>query len=109
MWFFNMPDSVQEEIGEYALDLVFVGDPAEGVDAAHIFVSDGEELQTRLSCLRKQIAADGHVWVSWRTHGDMAEQDVRAAGEHAGFINTKACAVDELWSGLKLVIPKEAR
>ena len=45
VWFSAMPGSVQEEIGEYALELIFVADPAAGIDAAHVFVSERAELE----------------------------------------------------------------
>ncbi|RYD87144.1 MAG: hypothetical protein EOP61_36145, partial [Sphingomonadales bacterium] len=62
VWFDNMPESVADEIGDYALDLTFV-DPAQGIDAAHVFVTERADLETKLMTLRKQIAPDGQVWV----------------------------------------------
>ena len=114
VWFHAMPESVQDEIGEYALDLIFVADPAEGIDAAHIFVTTREELDSLLAQLRHQIAADGHIWVSWPDQesgiaSGIDERDVREAGLALGLVDTKQCEVDEKWSGLKLVIRKELR
>ena len=114
VWFDGMPDSVEEEIAEYALDLTMVAAPEEGVDAAHIFVTDRDALVNLLTRLRAALASDGHVWVSWPTQAagnesDLDEHGVRAAGLEFGFVDTKACAVDEVWSGLKLVIRKELR
>ena len=114
VWFCGMPDSVEEEIAEYALDLIFVAEPEEGVDAAHVFVTEREALVGILSRLREALASDGQVWVSWPKKGSGAdatidEHDVRAAGLDLGFVDTKKCAVDEVWSGLKLVIRKELR
>ena len=43
-WFHAMPEHVQDEIDEYALELIFVADPAEGVDAAHVFTTRRAEL-----------------------------------------------------------------
>src|SRR5690349_13359891 len=65
VWFSGMPESVADEIGEYALDLTFVADPAEGMDAAHLFVTQRAELERLLAALRERIARDGQVWVSW--------------------------------------------
>ena len=114
VWFEDMPESVQDEIGEYALDLIFVADPDEGADALHIFVRDPAGLEERLANFRRTMAKDGHVWVSWPkpasgVAGDIDESDVRAAGLAAGFVDTKQCEVDETWSGLKFVIPKDDR
>ncbi len=114
VWFLNMPEHVTDEIDEYALELTFVADPAEGVDAAHLFVTERAELARLLAALRHQIAPDGQVWVSWpkraaKVATDITEDTIRAAALPLGFVDTKVCAVDETWSGLKLVIRKELR
>lgn len=114
VWFHAMPDSVQEEIGDYALDLHFVADPADGIDAAHVFVTERAELESLLAQLRHQIAKDGHIWVSWpkkaaKVETDITEDTIRDICLPLGLVDTKVCAVDETWSGLKLVIRKELR
>ncbi|MDG5749470.1 DUF3052 family protein [Qipengyuania sp. XHP0207] len=114
VWFFEMPESVQDEIGEYALELTFVASPDERLDAAHIFVAEQALLERKLAELRRSIAPDGQVWVSWPKKGsgvatEIDEHDVREAGLAIGFVDTKKCAVDETWSGLKFVIRKELR
>ena len=114
VWFSGMPESVQDEIGEYALELTFVADPGHGVDAAHVFVTERAELERLLVALRRQIAPDGQVWVSWpkkaaKVPTDIVEDTIRAVALPLGFVDTKVCAVDETWSGLKLVIRKELR
>ena len=113
VWFDNMPEDVADEIGEYALDLTFV-DPAQGVDAAHVFVTDRSDLEAKLTTLRNQIAPDGQVWVSWpkkaaKAQTDITEDTIREVALPMGFVDTKVCAIDETWSGLKLVIRKELR
>ncbi|MFB0611326.1 DUF3052 family protein [Aurantiacibacter poecillastricola] len=114
VWFDGMPESVQDEIGEYALELTGTNGPADEVDAAHIFVTEHLALETKLMELRESLAKDGQVWVSWPKKGsgvetEIDEHDVREAGLALGFVDTKKCAVDETWSGLKLVIRKNLR
>ena len=114
VWFDGMPESVFDEIAEYALELTFVADPAEGIDAAHVFVTERAVLEARLKALRHQIAPDGQVWVSWpkqaaKVPTDVTEDTIRELCLPLGFVDTKVCAVDEVWSGLKLVIRKELR
>jgi len=114
VWFDAMPEHVMDEIDEYALDLVFVVDPAKGVDAAHIFVTERAVLEERLAALRNQIAPDGQIWVSWpkkaaKVPTDITEDTIREICLPMGLVDTKVCAVDEVWSGLKLVIRKELR
>jgi len=113
-WFHAVPESVQDEIDEYALELTFVSDPAEGIDAAHIFVTERAELERLLTQLRQQIAKDGQIWVSWpkkaaKVETDITEDTIRELCLPIGLVDTKVCAVDETWSGLKLVIRKELR
>jgi hypothetical protein len=114
VWFDAMPEDVIDEIDEYALDLRFVADPAEGIDAAHIFVTERAVLETRLASLRHQIAPDGQIWVSWpkkaaKVATDITEDTIREVCLPLGLVDTKVCAIDEVWSGLKLVIRKELR
>jgi len=113
VWFDNMPEDVADEIGDYALDLTFV-DPAQGIDAAHVFVTARADLEAKLTTLRGQIAPDGQVWVSWpkkaaKVPTDITEDTIREVALPMGFVDTKVCAIDETWSGLKLVIRKELR
>ncbi len=110
VWFDAMPEAVIDEIDEYALELIFVADPAEGIDAAHIFVNESAVLSTRLATLRQQIAADGQVWVSWpESSTDIDADKVRSTSQPLGFVDTKEASVGEDWCGLKLVIRKDLR
>ena len=114
VWFDAMPEDLFDEIAEYALELTFVANPADGIDAAHVFVTDRSVLETRLNMLRGQITPDGQVWVSWpkqasKVSTDITEDTIRELCLPLGFVDTKVCAVDEVWSGLKLVIRKELR
>ena len=114
VWFSNMPESVADEIDEYALSLEFVANPAQGIDAAHIFVTSRTDMASKLAALRQQTAKDGQVWVSWpkkaaKVPTDITEDTIRDVALPMGFVDTKVCAVDEVWSGLKLVIHKELR
>ena len=113
-WFDGMPESIIDEIDEYALELSFMAEPRAGIDAAHIFVTDADDLRVKLVQLRGLISRDGQVWVSWPKKGSgqetaLDQEVVQAIGHGAGLIDTKKCAVDEVWSGLKFVIPKADR
>lgn len=117
-WFDGMPENVIDEIDEYALELRFVPDldsiRLAGLDAAHIFVTEEADLTEKLTRLRQLLAKDGQVWASWPKKGSghetaLDQSEVQRIGLAAGFIDTKKCAVDETWSGLKFVIPKADR
>ena len=114
VWFDAMPEDVFDEIAEYALELTFVANPADGIDAAHVFVTERSVLEARLKSLRQQITPDGQVWVSWPKQAsgvptDITEDTIRELCLPLGYVDTKVCAIDEVWSGLKLVIRKDLR
>ncbi len=78
------------------------------VDLAVLFVRSERELSTTLPSLHRRLDADGALWVSWpkRASGidtDLTEDGVRAQALAAGLVDVKVCAIDETWSGLKLV------
>ena len=83
-------------------------------DLVVAFVTRRAQLERRLDALRRAIAPDGMVWVAWpkRASGvetDMTEDVVRDVALPVGLVDTKVCAIDETWSGLRLVIRKELR
>jgi len=80
----------------------------------HLFTSKRNELQRRLSILRNKLSDNGAVWVSWpkKSSGistDVTEDVIREIALPLGFVDIKVCAVDEIWSGLKLMIRRENR
>jgi len=84
------------------------------IDIWHFFTSSESELKTRLPKLMKAIHPDGIIWVSWpkKSSGvpsSVTEDTIRAAALPLGLVDVKVCAVDDTWSGLKLVIRKELR
>lgn len=110
-WFDGMPDNVRTEIGNSG-----VIEQADGADAdaVHLFVTARADLEAKLTALRHDIARDGLVWISWpkkasKVPTDITEYTIRAVALPMGFVDVKVCAVDDLWSGLKLVIRKELR
>ena len=80
----------------------------------HLFVTRRSELEKRLKELRSKLADAGTLWVSWpkkaaRVETDITEDVIRDVALPLGFVDVKVCAVDETWSGLKLVIRRENR
>ncbi|WP_337170230.1 DUF3052 domain-containing protein [Gemmatimonas aurantiaca] len=80
----------------------------------HLFTTERAELVTRLTTCREVLSADAMVWVSWpkkasKVPTDITEDVVRAVALPMGWVDVKVCAVDEVWSGLKLVVRVELR
>ena len=85
-----------------------------GQPAAHLFCLSRESMRQSLTTLRTTIAQDGFVWVSWpkkaaKIPTDIHDQVIRDVALPMGWVDVKVCAVDEIWSGLKLVIRKSER
>ena len=85
-----------------------------GAEFIHFFVKTREDLAQRLTALRKKLDDAGTLWVSWpkKSSGvatDVTEDMIRAVALPLGYVDVKVCAVDETWSGLKLMIRCENR
>lgn len=83
-------------------------------DIVHLFTNSRDDLFRLLPLLQKLIKQDGTIWVSWykkaaKLPTEITEDTVREAALPLGLVDVKVCAVDEKWSGLKLVIRKENR
>jgi hypothetical protein len=94
-------DDVRERLGK-------------GTDLVVFFTTSRALLERRLSALRRAIEPDGMLWVAWpkRASGvatDMTEGVVREVALPTGLVDTKVCAIDEIWSGLRLVVRRELR
>ena len=77
--------------------------------AVHVFVTKRAELEKHLKHLRKTLAPDGYVWISWpkkasKVPTNITEDVIREVCLPLGFVDIKVCAVSDVWSGLKLVI-----
>jgi hypothetical protein len=73
-----------------------------------VFVKQKSSLEKQLKTLKTKITKDGMIWVSWpkKASGvktDVTENDVRNTALAIGLVDVKVCAVDDTWSGLKLV------
>ena len=84
------------------------------LDMVHIFTTAAAALRKKLPACREAIAPDGMVWVSWpkKSSGvvtDVTENVVRDTALSLGLVDIKVCAIDDVWSGLKLVIRRDQR
>lgn len=83
--------------------------PAAGnFDFIHLFVRDAAELAAKLPKLQPRLAEGGMLWVSWPKKSsdlfvDLTEDGIRKVCLPLGLVDVKVCAVDEDWSGLKLM------
>jgi hypothetical protein len=113
-WFLNMPDSVRADIEQDAPLIERLETPEPPVDLAHIFVTSCAALDCELRMLLPLIARDATIWVSWpkkasKVPTEITEDVIRELALPLHLVDVKVCAVDEIWSGLKLVIRRERR
>jgi len=83
-------------------------------DVAHIFVTARARLDQELRAAISRMKQDAAIWISWpkkssKVETDITEDTVREVALPLGLVDIKVCAVDETWSGLKLVIRKQLR
>lgn len=83
-------------------------------DYIHFFCNDKQKLIRGLEKLKSQMAENAMIWVSWPKKASgvpstVTEGDVRALAIKYGLVDIKVCAVNSIWSGLKLVIPVKDR
>lgn len=107
-WRLAMPEAIADEIDGDAPPLL-LAEPAAGLESAHLFVTEAAVLAAQLARLRPLLAPKGMVWVSWpkkaaKVPTDVTEDVIREIALPMGYVDVKVCAVDAVWSGLKLVI-----
>ena len=84
------------------------------IDLAHVFAVRAADLRRHVESLRKTLRPDAVIWVSWpkKASGvasDLSEDAIRDIALPLGLVDVKVCAVDAVWSGLKLVVRKALR
>lgn len=113
-WFQDVPDNVRAAIEQDAPALQRLELPEPPVEFAHIFVTSCAVLDCELRMLLPLLDPAGVIWVSWpkkasKVPTDVTEDVIREVALPLHLVDVKVCALDETWSGLKLVIRKEHR
>jgi len=118
-FFMTLPAEHEELAGAAEFVTVKRSETPDGLDAgsfdvALAFFTESASLASALPAFRRAIAPNGLLWVSWpkrasRVPTDITEDVIRSHALPIGLVDVKVCAVDETWSGLKLVIRKELR
>jgi hypothetical protein len=110
----NPPDHFDELLGELPDDVTVRSRLRGPLDLIVCFVTARRELERRLPALRGALAPAGMLWIAWPKRAsklatDMTEDVVREVALPTGLVDTKVAAIDETWSGLRLVTRKELR
>jgi hypothetical protein len=110
----NPPPDYRRLLGPGGRSVTFLDRVPNDATFVHLFVTKRSALEKNMQALRRKVADTGTIWVSWpkKSSGvqtDVTEDVIRAVALPLGFVDVKVCAVDETWSGLKLMIRREER
>ena len=111
--FINIPEHYFELFTDMP-QVTIVNDRKTKKDLVHYFVKDQKQLIKDLFTLKESIEQNGSIWISWpkktsKVETDITEDIIRKYAIQNGLVDVKVCAVDDVWSGLKLVIPVNDR
>jgi hypothetical protein len=110
----NAPGNYFDLFTDLPGDIKITNDTSIKKDLIHFFTKSEKEFAAILPDLKNQIKPNGMIWVSWpkkasKVVTDITEDTIRNYALKIGLVDIKVCAVDEIWSGLKLVIPVKDR
>lgn len=108
------PAPYETIVGELPQGVTLGKAAARDTDMVHVFATRRAVLSDHLVELRKTLADEAAVWVSWpkkasKVATDITEDTIRELALPLGWVDIKVCAVSEVWSGLKLVVRKSLR
>jgi len=110
----GLSTAYRDVVGELPDDVKIARTAKAPLDMVHVFATEAKGFAVKLRSYRRAIAPDGMIWASWpkKASGvvtDVTETLVRETALANGLVDIKVCAVDDVWSGLKLVIPAKDR
>jgi hypothetical protein len=110
----DAPADYRDLLAPIPAGVAFVARPGKETDIVHVFVKERAVLVRRLDAILRATRPDASIWVSWpkkaaKVPTDITEDTIREVALPLGLVDVKVCAVDAVWSGLKLVIRKENR
>lgn len=114
VWLFEAPEGFVDLLEPLPEGVVFERAAGPETDIAHVFITWREDLVEQLRRLRPLLKPEAVLWVSWPKKASkrpttVTEDTIRELALPLGFVDVKVCAVDEVWSGLKLVVRKALR
>jgi Protein of unknown function (DUF3052) len=110
----NPPDDYVTFFNDIPTDVTFTEDATITKQMVHYFTEDIAALESDIVALRQEIFPSGSIWVSWPKKAskipcNITEDDIRQIALANGLVDVKVCAVSDIWSGLKLVVPVKDR
>lgn len=118
IWTINAPEHYTKLLHPLPEGVTFLTHTKGEVGFIHYFVISSADLHIKLILLKKMLKPNGTLWVSWpkktsakalKLTSDIDENLIRKEAIAIGLVDVKVCAIDDVWSGLKLVIPVKNR
>jgi len=114
IWLVNQPEYYFDLFDDLPKNIENVNDKKVKKNFIHYFTKQVEDLKNDIVSLRNEIEQNGIIWVSCpkkssKVLSEISLDDVRHLALSNGLVDIKVCAIDEIWSGLKLVIPVKDR
>jgi len=105
----NEPEYYFSILGELPENIQIAKKLTGEFDLIHFFATEEKCYKQELQNLKENIKQNGMIWISWpkgksKIQTDLNENKIRDFALKSGLVDVKVCAVDEDWSGLKLVI-----
>lgn len=110
----NQPEYYFDLFDDFPENVQILSDTQNKKNLIHFFTKEASMLIDEIIALRTEIESNGMIWISWpkktsKIITDITEDTIRNLALTNGLVDVKVCAVDEIWSGLKLVIPVKDR
>jgi hypothetical protein len=110
----HVPEDVRSELRDALEQCQPVKLTNKNLDFLFLFARSRAALERELLPAAQALAPAGMLWISWpkKSSGvatDLDQNIVRQSGLAAGLVDIKVCAVTDIWSGLKFVIPIKNR
>ena len=110
----NPPKAFDKELTPLPADVELASEKAKPINVAVCFTAERKELERTLPKIKGKLAQNGMLWVGWpkkasKVPTDLSENIIRDVGLALGLVDVKVCAINDVWSGLKFVIPVKDR
>ncbi len=110
----NPPDYYHDLFDDFPKEVTIAKDKKTKKNFIHYFTNQASDLENDIVSLRNEIEPNGMIWISWpktasKVATDVTEDVIRELALSNGLVDIKVCAVDDIWSGLKLVITVKDR
>lgn len=110
----NAPSAYRDLVAPWPDGVTLISRADAKTNLVHLFVTERAVLAREAKRLRELLPADAVLWVSWpkkaaKVKTDITEDTIRDVVLSLGWVDVKVCAVDAVWSGLKLVVRKALR